>query len=85
MPARTSPGASPRLFLHAAAQMGATAETSVVIEDSRSGILAAVAAGMRAIGYAAGEPDRAAALAAVGATHTVDKLADVPALLGLTD
>jgi HAD superfamily hydrolase (TIGR01509 family) len=44
---------SPDLFLYAAERMGASADRSVVVEDTPSGVLAAVAAGMRVIGYAA--------------------------------
>jgi len=49
----------PDLFLHAAATMGATPSRCVVVEDTASGVTAAVAAGMRAIGYAA-DSDEAA-------------------------
>jgi HAD superfamily hydrolase (TIGR01509 family) len=55
----------PDLFLHAARSMGATPQSSVVVEDTPSGVQAAVAAGMRALGYA-GDAD-AGALAAAGA------------------
>jgi HAD superfamily hydrolase (TIGR01509 family) len=43
----------PDLFLHAAERMGFPKEGSVVVEDTPSGVLAAVAAGMQVIGYAA--------------------------------
>lgn len=45
---------APDLFLHAAARMGAEPARCAVIEDSRPGVLAARAAGMRAFGYAGG-------------------------------
>ncbi|GAT72884.1 HAD family hydrolase [Microbacterium hydrocarbonoxydans] len=45
---------APDLFLHAASQRGVPAERCVVIEDSRFGVQAARAAGMRAYGYAGG-------------------------------
>jgi HAD superfamily hydrolase (TIGR01509 family) len=45
---------APDLFLHAAARMGADPEACVVVEDSRFGVEAARAAGMRAFGYAGG-------------------------------
>jgi HAD superfamily hydrolase (TIGR01509 family) len=45
---------APDLFLHAAEQMGAAPETCVVVEDSRFGVEAAVAAGMRVLGYVGG-------------------------------
>jgi HAD superfamily hydrolase (TIGR01509 family) len=55
----------PDLFLHAARSMGAAPSRSVVVEDTPSGVHAAVAAGMRALGYAAdADPG---ALAAAGA------------------
>ena len=60
----------PDLFLFAAAAMGTEPSRCVVIEDSRFGVMAAVAAGMRAIGYAGGshiEPHHAEALAEAGA------------------
>lgn len=41
----------PHIFLHAAARMGCLPTDCVVIEDSESGLLAAAAAGMRAIHY----------------------------------
>ena len=43
---------APDLFLHAAARMGAEPARCAVVEDSRPGVLAARAAGMRAFGYA---------------------------------
>ncbi|MFF8266662.1 HAD family hydrolase [Streptomyces sp. NPDC016562] len=45
---------APDLFLHAARQMGVDPERCVVVEDSRPGVQAARAAGMRAFGYAGG-------------------------------
>jgi HAD superfamily hydrolase (TIGR01509 family) len=45
---------APDLFLHAAARMGAEPERCVVIEDSRHGVEAARAAGMRVLAYAGG-------------------------------
>jgi HAD superfamily hydrolase (TIGR01509 family) len=45
---------APDLFLHAAEQMGVPLERCVVVEDSRSGVAAARAAGMHALGYAGG-------------------------------
>ena len=45
---------APDLFLHAAARMGASPARCAVVEDSRPGVLAARAAGMRAFGYAGG-------------------------------
>ena len=45
---------APDLFLHAAARMGADPAGCAVVEDSRWGVEAARAAGMRAFGYAGG-------------------------------
>ncbi|MFJ5708280.1 HAD family hydrolase [Streptomyces sp. NPDC093105] len=45
---------APDLFLHAARRMGVDPAACVVVEDSRPGVEAARAAGMRALGYAGG-------------------------------
>ena len=45
---------APDLFLHAARVMGASPADTVVVEDSPAGVDAAVAAGMRVLGYAGG-------------------------------
>ncbi|MEU0436156.1 HAD family hydrolase [Streptomyces sp. NPDC006290] len=45
---------APDLFLHAAKQMGVHPSACIVVEDSKYGIQAARAAGMRALGYAGG-------------------------------
>ncbi len=71
----------PDLFCHAAAAMGAVPEHCAVVEDTVIGVTAAVAAGMRVIGYAAAEDP--AALRAAGA-QPVGSLAEVPAVLGLS-
>lgn len=44
----------PDLFLHAAEQLGVVPERCAVVEDSRFGVQAARAAGMRVFGYAGG-------------------------------
>ena len=70
----------PDLFLHAARAMGATPDRTMVIEDTVVGVTAAVAAGMRAIGYGAdSDPD---ALRAAGA-DVIEDLSELPARLGL--
>ena len=70
----------PDLFLHAARAMGIPPNRTVVIEDTVIGVTAAVAAGMRAIGYGAdSDPD---GLRAAGAV-VIDDLAELPACLGL--
>jgi len=70
----------PELFLHAAHEMGVQPAGCVVIEDTPSGVTAAVSAGMRVFGYAADSD--ASALRAAGAEifHSHDEL---PRLLGL--
>lgn len=45
---------APDLFLHAARRMGVDPAACAVVEDSRPGVQAARAAGMRAFGYAGG-------------------------------
>ena len=45
---------APDLFLHAAATLGVAPDRCAVVEDSRYGVEAARAAGMRAFGYAGG-------------------------------
>jgi HAD superfamily hydrolase (TIGR01509 family) len=45
---------APDLFLHAAREMGAHPSRCVVVEDSRYGVQAARAAGMRVLGFAGG-------------------------------
>lgn len=66
----------PDLFLHAAGQMGFAADRCIVVEDSRVGIEAACAAGMKSILYspesAAAEPHVAAA------TMVIASMAELP-------
>jgi HAD superfamily hydrolase (TIGR01509 family) len=76
MVARPKP--APDLFLHAARAAGVVAADCVVVEDSPSGVAAAIAAGMRVFGYAADED--ADALRAAGATTFTD-MQQLPALL----
>jgi len=66
---------APDLFVHAAGRLGARAEDCLVIEDSPHGILAAIAAGMRVIGFVGGlhaRPSLRARLEAAGAETIVD-------------
>jgi HAD superfamily hydrolase (TIGR01509 family) len=75
---------APDLFLFAAAAMGAEARNSVVIEDSVPGVQAAVAAGMRAIGFAGGShcgAGHAEGLRAAGAENVIDRMEHLPAAL----
>jgi HAD superfamily hydrolase (TIGR01509 family) len=70
----------PALFLHAATEMGADPSGCAVIEDTPSGVAAAVAAGMRVLGFTADSDE--AALRAAGA-EVFSSLDQVPELLGL--
>lgn len=67
----------PGLFLHAAREMDTAPEHCVVVEDSDSGIRAAVAAGMRVLAYTG----HGVELEAEGAER-LDDMAQLPALLG---
>jgi HAD superfamily hydrolase (TIGR01509 family) len=71
---------APDLFPHAAATMGAAPERCVVIEDTPSGVQAAVAAGMRALGYTADSDEPA--LRAAGA-WTFRAMHELPPLLAI--
>jgi HAD superfamily hydrolase (TIGR01509 family) len=71
---------APDLFLHAAATLGFEPSRCAVVEDSRYGVAAARAAGMRAFGYAGGltppewlEGER---------TTVFDDMRELPGLLG---
>ena len=71
---------APDLFLHAAEAMGVETDRCAVVEDSRHGVTAARAAGMRVFGYAGGVTPRAAL---EGERTTVfDDMRDLPAQLG---
>jgi HAD superfamily hydrolase (TIGR01509 family) len=75
---------APDLFLYAAERMGVMPERCVVIEDSLPGVAAAVAAGMRVIGFVGAShcrPGDAARLSAQGAIAVIDDMAQLlPAL-----
>jgi beta-phosphoglucomutase-like phosphatase (HAD superfamily) len=66
---------APDLFLYAAKTMGVEPADCLVVEDSPNGVLAARAAGMDVLGYAAVMP--AEKLAAAGATAVIDELTQV--------
>ena len=72
---------APDLFLHAASNMKARPEDCLVIEDSVAGVQAALAAGMRVIGFIGGGhcgPDHAERLRQAGAPLVIDRMADLP-------
>jgi HAD superfamily hydrolase (TIGR01509 family) len=69
---------APDLFLHAAAATGVEPAACAVVEDTPSGVTAAVAAGMRAIGYTADSDEQA--LSDAGA-EPLRSLTELPRLL----
>lgn len=71
----------PDLFLFAAKECGVDVSRCVVVEDSTSGVEAAVRAGMPCVAYA--DITSAEALRAAGATVVVESMGDVPAVLGI--
>lgn len=73
------PKPAPDLFLLAARTLGAAPGCTTVVEDSPTGVAAAKAAGMRAIGFAAMTP--AGRLLAAGADAIAPDMATVAALL----
>lgn len=75
---------APDLFLFAAEQMGAKPEDCAVIEDSPAGVQAAIAAGMRVIGFTGGShcgPNHANVLRQVGAVTIIETTADLASAL----
>jgi HAD superfamily hydrolase (TIGR01509 family) len=78
----SKPKPAPDLFLHAARQLGFAPGDTVVIEDTVVGVTAAVAAGMRVLGYAErSAPDR---LRAAGA-EVFTRMDALPELLALPE
>jgi HAD superfamily hydrolase (TIGR01509 family) len=80
MVARGKP--APDLFLHAAACMGYAPQDCIVVEDSRPGVCAGIAAGMRVLGYIGDSYCDAELLAREGA-EIIRDLREVTAQLGL--
>jgi len=73
----------PDIFLHAAHQMGIPASRSLVLEDSPSGVAAAIAAGMTVIGILAAshiQRDQRQRLCAAGARHVAQSFAEAEAI-----
>jgi HAD superfamily hydrolase (TIGR01509 family) len=70
---------APDLFLHAADRMGVPPAQCAVVEDSRYGVEAARAAGMRAFGYAGGLAPKGA----LAGPHTIvfEDMRELPGLL----
>lgn len=76
---------APDLFLHAARHMETHPSSCLVIEDSPAGVQAALAAGMRVIGFTGGAhcgPDHGETLRQAGASVIVERMADLPATIG---
>jgi HAD superfamily hydrolase (TIGR01509 family) len=71
----------PDLFLHAAHAMGARPPDCIVVEDTPSGVAAAVCAGMRTFGYAADSDETALRQAGAEIFHSLEEL---PGLIGLS-
>ena len=69
---------APDLFLHAARSLDTSPKECVVIEDSPFGVAAALAAGMRVLGYSGGDvpADRL-----VAANHVFADMRELPSLL----
>lgn len=79
---------APDLFLFAAERMGVDPSRCLVVEDSESGIRAAKAAGMTAVGFTGGSHyavlDNTASLRSAGADHIISNAAELPLLLKAT-
>jgi HAD superfamily hydrolase (TIGR01509 family) len=69
---------APDLFLHAARTIGVEPAACAVVEDTPSGVQAAVAAGMRAIGYIADSDERALCEAGAERLDSLDELPRLP-------
>jgi HAD superfamily hydrolase (TIGR01509 family) len=74
---------APDLFLFAADKMQVPPAACIVVEDSVPGVQAAVAAGMRAIGFTGGEHCRAGHAEQLHAAGAVAIAADMPSLSAL--
>ena len=70
----------PDLFLRAASSMGVDPAACVVVEDTPSGVTAALRAGMPALGYAGDSDEQALRDAGATVFHSLEEL---PAILGL--
>lgn len=74
----------PDLFLYAAQKVGHAPEECVVIEDGAAGVEAAVAAGMRVLGFTGGShcgQSHGEALMKAGAENVFSSMDDLPSLM----
>ncbi len=74
----------PAIYLHTASCLGVSPGSCIVVEDSVNGVLSAVAAGMRVVGFVAGahcSPEQEQLLRRAGASLVVESMTDLsPAL-----
>jgi HAD superfamily hydrolase (TIGR01509 family) len=70
---------APDVFLHAARRSGVDPSACAVVEDTPTGVLAGVAAGMTVFGYCALTPRHR--LTEAGAHHTFERMHDLPELI----
>ena len=83
----TEPKPSPMLYQLAAQGLAVAPEQCLVIEDSSSGVRAALAAGMSVLGFVGGQhipPSHAADLLEMGVLAVFDEMEDLPQLLEQT-
>jgi HAD superfamily hydrolase (TIGR01509 family) len=72
---------APDIFLHAARVMGEPIEHCIVVEDSVPGVVGAIAARMRVVGFHGGThcgPNHAESLRDVGAHLVIAKMSELP-------
>ncbi|MFM9976268.1 MAG: HAD-IA family hydrolase, partial [Beijerinckiaceae bacterium] len=76
---------APDVFLFAASQMGHDPRHCLVVEDSVPGVLAAIRAGMRVVGYTGAAHDPVGMhqkLLDAGAIHVVAHMDELPSVIG---
>jgi HAD superfamily hydrolase (TIGR01509 family) len=74
-----NPKPAPDIFLHAAKKLNASPADCVVVEDTPTGVVSAVAAGMTVLGYCGLTP--AHRLRAAGAHQVFDSMGALPGLI----
>ncbi len=86
------PGSKPEpaIYLHALARLGIRADQAIAVEDSRTGTLSAVSAGIRCIGYVgavheAEQERRKKELLAAGAAQVIGHWNEFPKCIGLLE